>query len=150
MFAAGCRFSLQTPPLFESGGAGLVSTLGDVGRYAQMLLNFGKLDGERILSRKTIELIRQSHVTDAQAKDFFSPQIRGYGYGLGVRTMTNIARAGLNGSPGEWAWDGALGTWYCVDPAEDLVAVFLVQRLPGAWDDLPKRFAQTVYGAIDD
>jgi CubicO group peptidase (beta-lactamase class C family) len=64
--------------------------------------------------------------------------------------MADTALAGLNGSPGEWAWDGMLGTWYCVDPAEDMVAVFLVQRYPGSNEDLPKRFAQTVYGAIDD
>lgn len=144
------RFPLQTPPSFESGGAGLVSTIDDIGRYALMLLNFGKSGDKRILSRKTIELIRQSHVTDVQAGNFFPAQIHGYGYGLGVRTMTNIAGAGLNGSPGEWAWDGALGTWYCVDPIEDLIAVFMLQRWPGAGEDLAKRFAQTVYGAIDD
>jgi CubicO group peptidase (beta-lactamase class C family) len=139
-----------TPPAFESGGGGLASTLDDVGRYALMLLNGGKLDGERILSRKTIDLIRQNHVLPAQLQNFAFPAMAGYGYGLGVRTMLNTAAAGLNGSAGEWAWDGMLGTWYCVDPAEDLAAVFLIQRGPGANEDLPKRFAQTVYAAIDD
>jgi CubicO group peptidase (beta-lactamase class C family) len=138
------------PPLFESGGAGLTSTLDDVGRYGLMLLNFGKLDGERILSRKTIDLMREKHVTPAIGGEYGFLQLMGYGYGLGVRTMMDTAAAGLNGSVGEWAWDGKLGTWYCVDPAEDLVAVFLMQRIPGGHDDLPKRFAQTIYGAIDD
>jgi CubicO group peptidase (beta-lactamase class C family) len=64
--------------------------------------------------------------------------------------MEDTAAAGINGSPGEWAWDGLLGTWYCVDPAEDMVAVFLIQRNPGDHENLAKRFIQTVYGAIDD
>jgi CubicO group peptidase (beta-lactamase class C family) len=138
------------PPVYESGGAGLTSTLDDVGRYGLMLLNSGKLDGERILSRKTIDLIREKHVMPAIGGEYGFLQLRGYGYGLGVRTMLDTAAAGLNGSAGEWAWDGMLGTWYCVDPVEDLVAVFLIQRTPGGHDDLPKRFAQTIYGAIDD
>ncbi|MDR2370499.1 MAG: beta-lactamase family protein [Treponema sp.] len=138
------------PPAFESGGGGLASTLDDVGRFGSMLLNAGKLDGERILSRKTVELIRRNHVPEAYIRKFGFPAMAGYGYGLGVRTMLNTAGAGLNGSEGEWAWDGMLGTWYCIDPAEDLTAVFLVQRLPGGNEDLPRRFAQTVYAAIDD
>jgi CubicO group peptidase (beta-lactamase class C family) len=138
------------PPAFESGGGGLASTLDDIGRFASMLLNSGKIDGERILSRKTVELIRQNHVPEALIRKFGFPAMAGYGYGLGVRTMLNTAKVGLNGSVGEWAWDGMLGTWYCIDPAEDLIAVFLVQRLPGGNEDLPRRFAQTVYAAIDD
>ncbi|MDR2483798.1 MAG: beta-lactamase family protein [Treponema sp.] len=142
--------SERSSPAFESGGGGLASTLDDVGRYGRMLLNSGKLDGVRILSRKTIDLIRQNHVPPAYMQKFGFPSITGYGYGLGVRTMLDTNRAGLNGSLGEWAWDGMLGTWYCIDPAEDMVAVFLIQRSPGGNEDLPKRFAQIVYAAIDD
>jgi CubicO group peptidase (beta-lactamase class C family) len=141
----------EGPPPFESGGGGLCSTLRDVGRYGLMLLGNGKLEGERVLSRKTLELIRRNHLVPAQGLSRFGfSSIAGYGYGLGVRTMTDTALAGLNSSPGEWAWDGMLGTWYAVDPAEDLVAVFLIQRYPGGNENLSKRFAQTVYGAIDD
>ncbi|MDR2534873.1 MAG: beta-lactamase family protein [Treponema sp.] len=142
--------SVSDPPAFESGGGGLASTLDDVGRFAQMLLNFGKLEDIRILSRKTIDLIRQNHVLPAHIQNFGFSSMAGYGYGLGVRTMRDTDAAGLNGSVGEWAWDGMLGTWYCVDPTENLVAVFLIQRSPGGNDDLPKRFAQTVYAALDD
>jgi CubicO group peptidase (beta-lactamase class C family) len=150
--------ALSNPP-FESGGGGLCSTLHDVGRYALMLLNNGRFgtaqaaggSAARILSRKTLELIRRNHILPSQKLERFGfSSMAGYGYGLGVRTMCDTSAAGLNGSPGEWAWDGMLGTWYCVDPTEDMVAVFLVQRYPGANDNLPKRFAQTVYGAIDD
>ena len=140
----------EAPP-FESGGGGLMSTLHDVGQYALMLLGSGSLNGERILSRKTIDLIRCNHSVPSQKLDRFGfPGMAGYGYGLGVRTLVDKTRSGLNGSIGEWAWDGMLGTWYCVDPEEDLVAVFLIQRYPGASEDLAKRFAQLVYGALDD
>jgi CubicO group peptidase (beta-lactamase class C family) len=137
------------PPAYESGGGGLASTLADMARYGRLLLR-GKLDGFRILSRKTVELIRQNHVRPEVMSGFAFPQMAGYGYGLGVRAMRDTVAAGLNGSLGEWAWGGMLGTWYCIDPGEDMVAVFLVQRYPGGNADLPKRFIQTVYGAIDD
>jgi CubicO group peptidase (beta-lactamase class C family) len=142
--------SASAPPAFESGGGGLASTLEDVERYGRMFLGSGKLEGERILSRKTIDLIRQNHVLPAHIQRFGFPSMAGYGYGLGVRTMLDTGAAGLGGSAEEWAWDGMLGTWYAVDPREDMVAVFLIQRNPGANEDLPKRFAQTVYAAIDD
>ncbi|MDR1566526.1 MAG: beta-lactamase family protein [Treponema sp.] len=140
------------PPAFESGGGGLVSTLADCSRYALMLLNNGKLGQERILSRKTLELIRANHCDLAELDHSFSifPQLAGYGYGLGVRTMINTARAGLNGSPGEWAWDGMMGTYYCIDPAEDMAALFFIQLMSGINSDLQRGFIQTVYGAFDD
>jgi CubicO group peptidase (beta-lactamase class C family) len=137
-------------PAYESGGAGLASTLADMARYGRLLVRGGKLGDFRLLSRKTVELIRQNHVRPEVMSGFAFPQMAGYGYGLGVRTMQDKVPAGLNGSLGEWAWGGKLGTWYCIDPQEDLVAVFLVQRYPGGNADLPKRFIQTVYGAIDD
>ena len=138
------------PPAFESGGGGLCSTMADCSRYAQMFLNNGKLGNERILSRKTIELIRTNHVDVPMLRPSFFGHMTGYGYGLGVRTMLNTAEAGLNGSAGEWAWDGLMGTYYCVDPAEDLTALFFIQLLSDINSDLQRGFVQTVYSAIDD
>jgi CubicO group peptidase (beta-lactamase class C family) len=138
----------ETPP-FESGGAGMLSTLDDIGAFAKMLLQNGKSGDDRMLSRKTVDLIRRKHVMP-HIRPYSFEQIAGYGYGLGVRTLIDPVEAGINGSVGEWAWDGAAGTWYAIDPAEDLVMVFMIQRFPGGHSDLPKRFAQTVYGALDD
>ncbi|MDR2505814.1 MAG: beta-lactamase family protein [Oscillospiraceae bacterium] len=138
------------PPAFESGGGGLISSIDDVSRFAQMLLNGGKLDGVRILSRKTVELIAANQLNAAQKADFNWDSVTGYGYGLCVRTMLNPAEAGTNGSVGEFAWDGMLGTWYAVDPKEDLTVVFMIQRLPPENGDHPKRLMQVVYGALDD
>ena len=137
-------------PAFESGGAGLSSTMEDFSRFARMLLNFGKLDGERILSRKTVELIRENHCAPSILEPSFFTGMKGYGYGLGVRTMMDTARAGLNGSPGEWAWDGMLGTYYLLDPAEDITALFFMQLSSEINGQLQRGFVQTVYGAIDD
>jgi CubicO group peptidase (beta-lactamase class C family) len=74
----------------------------------------------------------------------------GYGYGLGVRTMLSTAEAGLNGSLGEWAWDGMMGTYYCVDPTEDMTALFFIQLISDINSDLQRGFVQTAYSAIDD
>jgi CubicO group peptidase (beta-lactamase class C family) len=138
------------PPAFESGGGGLCSTMDDCAKYAQMLLNNGKLGNERILSRKTIELIRINHCETSMLKPAFFGHMAGYGYGLGVRTMLSTAESGLNGSIGEWAWDGYMGTYYCVDPDEEMVALFFIQLVSGINSDLQRGFVQTVYGAIDD
>lgn len=143
----------DAPPAFESGGGGVYSTMGDVARFSRMLLQDGELDGTRILSRKTVELIRCNHLDEEQLRQFhglFYPRFKGYGYGLSVRTMMHPEKEGLNGSIGEWGWDGMMGTWHFIDPAEDMVAVFMMQRIPGGHEDLPKLFMQAVYGAIDD
>jgi len=140
------------PPAFESGGGGLCSTMADCACYAQMLLHQGRpgTPAERILSRKTVELIRTKHCVPTEMSSKVFTHLGGYGYGLGVRTMLDTARAGLNGSVGEWAWDGMLGTYYCVDPAEDLTALFFIQLKSEINSDLQRGFVQTVYSAIDD
>jgi CubicO group peptidase (beta-lactamase class C family) len=138
------------PPVFESGGGGLCSTMTDCARYAQMFLGSGRLGNERVLSRKTIELIRTNHVEVSLLRPAYFPHMTGYGYGLGVRTMLNTAEAGLNGSLGEWAWDGMMGTYYCVDPAEDMTALFFIQLISDINSDLQRGFVQTAYSAIDD
>jgi len=138
------------PPVFESGGGGLCSTITDCSLFARMLLGSGKLGNERILSRKTVDLIRANHCDPQMLAPSFFPHMTGYGYGLGVRTMMNTAAAGLNGSAGEWAWDGLMGTYYLVDPAEDMVALFFIQLLSAINGELQRGFVQTVYSAIDD
>ena len=138
------------PPAFESGGGGLCSTMADCALFARMLLNKGKLGNERILSRKTIELISTNHCDFSILNPSFFPHMCGYGYGLGVRTMVDTAGAGLNGSVGEWAWDGYMGTYYLVDPSEDMTALFFIQLVSDINGPLQRGFVQTVYGAIDD
>ena len=143
------RWFPKEKPEFESGGGGLFSTVPDYSRFAQMLLHGGTLDGVRILGRKTVELISTDHLTPEQRKGDSWDTQRGYGYGLGVRVMTNPELAGINGSVGEWGWDGAFGNWFCVDPKENLTCVYLTTNLPGEhYRFIPKLMA-SMYASLD-
>ena len=114
------------PLKFECGGGCGVSTAMDYLKFAQMLLNGGISDGRRYLSRKTIELMTTDHLAaDVRARTTSSVLAKGYGFGLGfaVRTQTGIAE--LAGTTGDYSWGGAFGTYFWVDPREDLVVVYM-------------------------
>lgn len=124
-----------------SGGAGLVSTAGDYLRFLEMLLEGGALDGTRVLGPKTVALMTTDHLGATYGN-------AGYGFGLGFQVLLDPGRAGQYGAPGQYGWGGAYATNYWVDPAEDLVAVFMVQLLPSSGFDLADRFHALVYQAI--
>ncbi|MBQ3078598.1 MAG: beta-lactamase family protein [Clostridia bacterium] len=111
-------------PKYDSGGAGLITTVDDYIRLADALASGGiGLTGERILSRQSIDLMRTNHLNDIQMKDFNWIQMRGYGYGLGVRTMVDRSQGSL--SPvGEFGWGGAAGAYVLIDPERKLSAYF--------------------------
>ena len=119
------------PPAFLSGGGGLVSTAADYWRFCQALLNGGGLSGTRLLGRKTVELMTadQWHGATSPYTPGF-PVLPGYGYGLGVRTLVDVARSGVPSSLGEYGWGGALGTYFWIDPREQMVGVVMVQFVP--------------------
>ena len=135
------RGAPTSKPEFESGGGGMFSTVRDYSRFAQMLLHGGTLDGVRILGRKTIDLISTDHLTPEQRRSDNWDTQRGYGYGLGVRVMTNPELAGINGSVG--------GNWFCVDPKENLTCVYLTTNRPGEhYRFIPKLMA-SMYASLD-
>jgi CubicO group peptidase (beta-lactamase class C family) len=138
----------SSKPEFESGGGGLFSTVPDYSRFAQMLLHGGTLDGVRILGRKTVDLISSDHLTPEQRKGDSWDTQRGYGYGLGVRVLTNPELGGHNGSAGEWGWDGAFGNWFCVDPKENLTCVYLTTNLPGDHYRFIPRLMASMYASL--
>ena len=111
---------------FESGGGGLVSTARDYMRFSQMMLNGGELDGVRILSPKTVELMTINHLGDI--KMGFGR--RGIGFGLGFAVALDQGRIGELGSVGEYNWGGAAGTRFWIDPEEQLIGIFMVQSIP--------------------
>jgi len=113
---------------YFSGGAGLVSTAHDYARFAQMLLNKGELDGARILSPKTIELMTTSHTNDLPPGSTLGP---GTNWGLGFQIRTDLGATQQLGSEGMYGWSGIYGTYFWVDPKERLVAIAMVQRYPG-------------------
>lgn len=114
---------------YFSGGAGLVSTARDYARFGQMLLNGGMLDGARLLSPKTIELMTASHTADLPGSGLVGA---GAQFGLGFRVVTDVAATQTLGSNGIYGWSGIYGTVFWVDPKERLVAIMLVQRYPGS------------------
>ncbi|MBT7335827.1 MAG: beta-lactamase family protein [Gammaproteobacteria bacterium] len=111
---------------FESGGGGLVSTARDYLRFSQMLLNGGALDGVRILSPKTIELMTANHLGELP----MGFRGRGAGFGLGFGLVLNPGEVGEVSSAGEYNWGGAAGTRFWIDPQENLIGIFMVQSIP--------------------
>lgn len=120
----------QPDALYESGGAGLYSTINDYLKFSQMLANGGSYNGKRIIGRKTIDLMRTNHLNEEQLKDFSSSYLAGYGYGLGVRTLMSKAQGHSNGSIGEFGWTGMLGTYVSIDPQEGFSVVYMHQMEP--------------------
>ncbi|MFM7531629.1 MAG: serine hydrolase domain-containing protein [Rubrivivax sp.] len=145
--------TLATEPAFDSGGAGSVSTLADYMRFTQMLLNGGTLDGVRVLSRTSVQLMASDHIDsrigNPMAASLAALGTAGYSHGLGVGVRTADG-AGLPGSVGEITWAGTGGTYFWVDPKEQLAVVYLTQR-PGASRSQYRRLIrQLVYQAIAD
>jgi CubicO group peptidase (beta-lactamase class C family) len=139
--------SVRDAPKFESGGGGLVSTAGDYARFLQMMLNRGRLDGLRLLSRKTIELMTADHLGPITgAPDLLLP---GYGFGLGFAVRLQPGISAVPGSVGQYFWGGLAGTTFWVDPAEELFAIMLIQG-PGQRDYFRTLFRDMVYAAFDD
>ena len=123
----------ESPPGLASGGGGLVSTAGDYARFAQMLLNGGEFGGKRIVSAEALKLQMSNHLSEAIINGGFGVgrmQIRpGFGYGYDGAVFTDPAKAGIPVGEGTYQWDGAAGTWFWVDPANDLLFVGMIQWL---------------------
>lgn len=135
---------------YESGGGGLLSTLDDYMKFANTLTRGGiSADGVRILGRKTIDLLRMDQLNEAQKADFNWDYLKGYSYGLGVRTMVDPAQSGIPGSVGEFGWCGVLGTWVLIDPAEKLTVVYMHQRYPNLEKYVQTHLRSMIYGGIE-
>jgi CubicO group peptidase (beta-lactamase class C family) len=141
-------------PKNDSGGAGGVASANDYLRFALMLANGGQLDGVRIMSRTTINLMTSDHLGNRIAAPatpgellFSSP---GYTFGLGFAVRTGVGMSTLPGSAGEFTWGGYGGTFFWVDPKEEIVAVYMSQA-PGPSRQYYRRlFKQLVYQAVVD
>lgn len=134
------RYPVGDGQTYFSGGAGLSSTTYDYARFAQMLLNNGELDGSRILSRKSVELMQSARIDSDgdQTPDF----------GLGFEVIVDVAKTGELGSIGTYSWSGAFLTSYWIDPRENLVAVFMSQVRPSQ-SDIRAKFNTMVYQALE-
>jgi len=131
---------------WESGGGGAVSTAADYLRFVQMLLGNGALGGVRILGRKTVELMRADHLgPEIQNRiTTMDPACNGYGFGLGFAVRKGAGVAAQLGSAGDYYWSGVYGTYFWIDPAEDLAVVFMAAA-PG---QMRLRYRQLVRGLV--
>jgi CubicO group peptidase (beta-lactamase class C family) len=127
-------------PGMASGGGGLYSTAGDYLRFAQMLLNGGVLDGVRILAPSSVDLMRSNKLPERLMTGKFGIGLHtlrpGFGFGYGVAVFEDPLRAGVTAGKGSYLWDGAAGTWFWIDPSNDVVFVGMIQRMlaPGMRD----------------
>ena len=140
-------FNMLDKPVMESGGGGLVSTTMDYARFSQMLLNGGALDGNRIVGRKTLQLMASDHLGPNVKVD--SPLMpAGHGFGLGFAVRTHQGMAPFPGSLGQFFWSGMAGTFFWIDPAEDMFAVFMMQG-PGQREYIRSMVRNLVYAAVE-
>lgn len=143
-----CIFDQKEPPAFESGGAGLVSTIGDYSRFVKMLMGSGTYNGINILGRKTVEFMRTNCLTPEQMKTLDWDSMKGHGYGNFMRVLTSPAEAGFNAGAGEYGWDGWMGCYFSVDPDEDLAFLFFIQQTNTGCTDFTRKLQSIVRSCL--
>jgi CubicO group peptidase (beta-lactamase class C family) len=144
----------DAPPAVPSGGGGMVSTIEDYYRFAQMMANGGELDGKRILSPETVKLMTSNHLGANLVSGKFGVGAQhmrpGFGYGYNCAVEYDPQEANLPDGKGTFLWDGAAGTWFWVDPTNDIVFVGMIQRMNGGEPNLQYLSRSIVYGALVD
>jgi CubicO group peptidase (beta-lactamase class C family) len=152
-FRVGFTGYADVPMKWESGGGGMVSSLADLARFSQMLLNGGELDGRRYLSPKTFENMTSDHIgaTSGVGRDFFYFPGDGFGFGLGfgVRTDPGNAKPPPAGSLGEIKWDGASGCLFVVDHKQDMFFV-LLEQTPSERQKIQPMVKKLIYEAMEN
>ena len=144
------------PTDVHMGGGGLVSTMSDYVKFAEMLRNGGELNGVRILSPHTVAMMASNHLpNNADLTSFGRPLFAettfdGVGFGLGVSVTLDPAAAKVPGSPGDFGWGGAASTNFAVDPAEDLTYTVMTQLLPSSTYPIRSQLKQLVFQALVD
>ena len=148
--------SYINPPTLLSGGGGLVSTLDDYMAFCKMILGRGSLEGHRILSRKTLDLMSSNHLTNGEDLRscaygrWSETSYTGVGFGLGFSVLLDPAASQISGSKGELAWGGAASTAFWIDPLEDMAVVFLTQLIPSSTYNVRRELRSLVYSALSD
>ena len=148
--------SFLSPPAFISGGGGLCSTSSDYLTFCRALLNGGELDGVRLVGPKTLHLMTSNHLPGGKtlpelSRSLFSEAAyHGIGFGLGFSVTLEPARTLIPGSAGEYAWGGAATTSFWIDPAEELIAIFMTQVLPSTATPIRRELRTMIYSAITD
>jgi CubicO group peptidase (beta-lactamase class C family) len=144
----------QAPPKTPSGGGGMVSTAEDYYRFAQMLANGGELNGHRILAPATVRLMTSNHLPPSlltgEYRIGLQTMRQGLGYGYNGAVVFDPPAANLPEGKGTYYWDGAAGTWFWVDPTNDVVFVGMIQRMKGGGPNVEFLSRSLVYQALVD
>lgn len=144
----GLTYLCRKPPEFQSGGAGLCSTMDDYAAFAEMLLNEGVYNGRRVLSRNAVKYLTSNQLTPEQLRTFDWDQHKGCGYG-NLMHIAPESGAGISTHPGEYGWDGWLGCFFANDPRDGYTFLYFIQRCGGLGGRPFRMIKQIVYGAED-
>jgi CubicO group peptidase (beta-lactamase class C family) len=150
-----CRDSHFASRTFWSGGGGLLSTVADYYRFSQMLLNGGSLDGQRVIGSRTLQFMTRNHLpggvdmSQFATGSFSETAYEGVGFGLGFANKLDPVRNGFPCSVGSFFWGGLASTLFWVDPAEELVVVFLTQLIPSSTFNFRGQLESIIYAALD-
>jgi len=131
---------------YFSGAGGLSSTVADYARFCQMMLNGGQLDGNRLLSRKTTELMTTNHIGPLRLWS----SLPGEGFGLGYSVRLDVGESAQVGSAGAYGWGGAFGTYFWVDPKEQMFGILMIQLRPYTHVNIRQDFRTLATAAIVD
>ena len=154
LFDTAVKSGTLREPRFESGGGGLLSTTADYHRFCQMLVGGGGVDGVRILSPKTLQLMTANHLpggadlSQISRAMFSEAHNAGAGFGLGFGVTIDPARALVPGSAGEFYWGGIFSTAFMVDPVEKLHMVFMTQLYPSFVYPIRRQLKTLIYSAL--
>ena len=136
-------------PEYDSGGAGIATTVEEYSKLIAALAGYGKgLNGERILTPDSIELVRTNQLNAEVMKDFNWPEFRGYGYGLGMQTHVDPIKSGVISPLGEFGWGGAAGAMAFMDPSIDMGVLYLTHTFNLRAEDYKFRLRNVVYGCL--
>lgn len=137
----------KSDPDIHYGGAGLVSTMADYLKFAQMMLNGGELNGSRILGRKTVEYLTSNHLSEDLIP--FSSQAPGEGYALAMSVTVDANKVGYMSSDGNYGWGGLASTYFRVDPKEQLIIIGMSQFIPSGFHAYQNDLRNLVYQALE-
>lgn len=138
----------QPDVAFESGGAGLVSTMDDYAKFARMLLNNGSFNGTSILNPETVALMSRNYLTEVQRIGYNWDSVHGYGYGCLMRCLEDKTAAQTCGDIGEYGWDGWTGNYVTINPEKNMVLLFFVQRCGTGFGELTRKVREEVYAKL--
>jgi CubicO group peptidase (beta-lactamase class C family) len=141
----GIIHQMDRDPAFESGGAGLVSTIDDYSKFATMLMKEGSLNGVQILRPRTVKYLTSATLNADQQKNFdLWLTLCGHSYGNLMRVMTDCSKAGDLGSAYEYGWDGWLGPYFCNCPKDDLTFLFMIQKTDAGTTNLTRKLRNII------